>query len=280
MRCGLLVAIGAAAILGCMRVDFPTACQIDPNDPRCVDASQADDEDARYPEDDEQDGRVTDARPDDTADSAVPPDAELAADAFAADVTTEDTSPIAFDASRDTGHDGDITAADGHRDVDVTTSDATVAADAPRDSAVSDTTAPVCTPGTWRCAGSKLERCDSNRFQLVIDCGSAAACTPELARCGDCTPGEYSCLAEERRRCSAMGLWETVQVCASGALCRKSTGPNCEKPMCVPGQSTCTNDNEVAVCNADQASVTMVRCQANQMCCSGKCVAFNFGGCR
>lgn len=58
-------------------------------------------------------------------------------------------------------------------------------------------TAPGCTPGTRRCNGQFLERCEENRWRPQQRCLTAALCDPSgTGSCGAaaCQPGEYRCV--------------------------------------------------------------------------------------
>lgn len=110
-----------------------------------------------------------------------------------------------------------------------------------------DVCAPVCRPGTFRCAtaggaanGPRLEECneDGDGWTLVQTCGSPALCDAAGETCDQCVAGEYSCNAGALRDCDANGNWRVASSnCQGTGTARTCSGNTLNVETCDAGET-------------------------------------------
>lgn len=100
-----------------------------------------------------------------------------------------------------------------------------------------------CKPGTYYCAGAKLQHCGTDGLTWITDrtCASEAECDALAKDCHECTPGERSCNGKQLRICKDR-KWVNLDLCGSDALCQASLQADvCKEPGCaVAGMYQCS----------------------------------------
>lgn len=116
----------------------------------------------------------------------------------------------------------------------------------------------TCTPGTTRCEGNDVQRCDTRGagYEPVTTCSNGAVCTTSgtTASC-TCTPNAYQGCA----------LGDVFQFNSCGV--RGSLVTDCVSPeVCTPGATpSCRNPNVTTPCLLDS------ECGANRVCIDSRC---------
>ncbi len=134
----------------------------------------------------------------------------------------------------------------------------------------------ACEPDEFRCNGAALEHCAFDRKSFVgqATCDSPDLCNVTLGACAACEPGVLECNGAELRRCKAAGGWETLDQCASAALCSDETG-SCDDPECsAPGSLRCGSGNLLEVCSDGLSWEVIAACATRELCSasSGRCL--------
>jgi hypothetical protein len=129
-------------------------------------------------------------------------------------------------------------------------------------------TAPACTPGKFRCDGSKLMRCNQYRtdYQLVQDCGSPGRCSASTGSCGpqDCVPGSLQCSGKDFQVCTPNRTWQTSETCAGTDQCDLST--RCRPAVCNVTDYRC-NGAALERCNVDGTDwIGVHTCETEALC--------------
>jgi hypothetical protein len=92
-----------------------------------------------------------------------------------------------------------------------------------------DLTSAGCTEGAVECHGAVLQRCDSNQFATIDDCGSRGLmCAPTLKACTPCIPRERACQGHDVLECDDRGQQSTRV-----ATCDDDHGYACRRGGCV-----------------------------------------------
>lgn len=133
---------------------------------------------------------------------------------------------------------------------------------------------PLCSPGTYRCTDTQLERCSDNglSWQLKKICESAALCNATAGDCtaSACTAATKVCMSDELYGCSAdLTQLVSLKTCDAG-MCDQARG-QCD--VCLPNTTVCNGDS-VQSCDAQGKSLTISPCPAAKPKCtgSGQCV--------
>jgi len=129
-------------------------------------------------------------------------------------------------------------------------------------------TAPACSPGKFRCEGSKLQRCNVYRtdYQLVEDCGSPGRCSASTGSCTpqDCAPGDSQCSGNDWQVCAANRTWQTTATCAGAAQCDPISG--CRPATCNVTDYRC-NGAALERCNVDGTDwIGIHTCESAALC--------------
>ena len=131
-----------------------------------------------------------------------------------------------------------------------------------------------CNPGSFRCTGAALERCDdTGTFVSSETCSSEGLCNATAGACTDnaCMPDTLVCAAKGTlQKCNADGsMLSDVEDC----------GPNmCDAQnkrcfACVPNSTSCSNDTFVE-CSADGSTTNEKPCSEGlSECMTGSCTA-------
>jgi hypothetical protein len=128
---------------------------------------------------------------------------------------------------------------------------------------------PLCSPGTYRCEGARLLRCNANRTLYEIeegDCGTAGRCNASEGRCelATCEEGARQCSGNEWQICTRQGTWERQQTCPSAALCEPTSG--CVKAECAVSDYRCT-DQVLERCNINgDGWIPVHDCESRELC--------------
>jgi hypothetical protein len=105
-------------------------------------------------------------------------------------------------------------------------------------------------------------------------CESAEGCSATRGTCGTCTAGEIECNGAELRSCTETGVWETLDVCDSAALCDVEA-EQCQKAECAePGALRCTR-TVLERCSDDLVWEDFQACATEALCNvpAGRCLA-------
>lgn len=129
---------------------------------------------------------------------------------------------------------------------------------------------PACIPGTHRCDGELLRRCDSNRTrygQVDEVCASPSHCNASEGRCQPeaCTPGQHQCSGSDLMRCDPERNWELVTSCPRSTRCDAAAAA-CTPRTCQSGDHRC-DDNVLSRCNAAGTGwVPVHECATRELC--------------
>lgn len=135
-----------------------------------------------------------------------------------------------------------------------------------------------CEPGTGRCNGARAEKCSPDGVWLFVEecarCNGFNYCfaDPQLgAHClaPTCCFPEMRCSGAYLQQCNQAATgFETIELCASAALCEVGlTGGSC-LPGCSPGETRCTGER-LERCNDDLTGYELVeQCSAS---CDTRC---------
>ena len=143
----------------------------------------------------------------------------------------------------------------------------------------------VCAPNTYRCDGSQLETCSSDRkaWDDVAACGSPDQCDPTAGTCRTCAFGEFACNGTVLQTCDAMGHWQAQATpCDSPELChvaadRKSG--SCVQSPCGPGPGHTCSGNRLEGCSPSRDQVLLLdRCGSSLLCDAAKADAQTAAG--
>ncbi|MEY2932273.1 MAG: hypothetical protein RL033_3022 [Pseudomonadota bacterium] len=132
-------------------------------------------------------------------------------------------------------------------------------------------TPPGCTPGKFRCDGSRLLLCNADRTAyntLVQDCGSAGRCNASLGTCTaqECTVGTTQCSGNEYQVCTAERTWQRQEICSGGAQCALS---GCVPATCEVTEYRC-NGAALERCNVNgTAWIPIHTCETEALCNDG-----------
>lgn len=134
-----------------------------------------------------------------------------------------------------------------------------------------------CDPGEERCNGAQRERCRDDQTDFdpigeacdtrdlcVDDDPFNSLCRPPVCQRGPLSGTEFRCQGAVLQRCNDQHTaYDTLNTCATAALCSAGLGFNgCQPPVCAPGQTRCTGDF-LQVCNLDRTGfVSVERCAA------------------
>lgn len=134
-----------------------------------------------------------------------------------------------------------------------------------------------CVPGTARCDGANVRRCDASGASETTErtCSSAAACADGTCVTGACTANALFCDDQDLRQCDARGQSSTlVQRCAPGTYCRDDqASASCSTQACSPGSAVCSG-SVVTTCLGDGSGPKPggVDCaDSKQACYKGEC---------
>ena len=149
--------------------------------------------------------------------------------------------------------------------------------------------APVCAPGSSRCAGDVVEQCNAlgSAYVATIQCAAPTRCqvADGAASCvmmQVCTPGEQRCAGDTIEQCEGDGSgFAATQTCAGGAMCQAAGGvATCQggEPVCSAGEQRCNASCDAEACAADALSFQVIAdCTSSQVCQesggSASCVA-------
>jgi hypothetical protein len=138
---------------------------------------------------------------------------------------------------------------------------------------------PVCAPDSYRCDGDTLRHCAFDRAdwqEATIVCESSDLCSARRGTCAACEPGEAECNGAELRRCSSDGTWETLETCASAALCDEATGICFDADCDEPGALRCGRGGipVLEVCSVDLIWERAEVCASVELCSesAGRCL--------
>jgi hypothetical protein len=137
--------------------------------------------------------------------------------------------------------------------------------------------APACAPNAFRCEGGTLRVCAPDRMSFIDSgpCESTELCSATRGSCGACEPDEIECNGAELRRCTEAGIWETLEMCGSAALC-DAEAEECQKAECPePGALRCGNRPVLERCSADLIWEDFEACANEELCSAsaGRCLA-------
>jgi len=129
-------------------------------------------------------------------------------------------------------------------------------------------TPPGCTPGKFRCDGSRLMRCNVYRTDYLLDkdCGSPGRCSASTGSCAlqDCAQGSNQCSGKDFQVCTPARTWETIETCAGAAQCDPSTG--CRPALCQVTDYRC-NGTALERCNVDGTDwIGVHSCETPALC--------------
>jgi hypothetical protein len=129
---------------------------------------------------------------------------------------------------------------------------------------------PGCTPGRFRCDGSRLLRCNADRTgygpAVVQDCGTPGRCNASLGSCTaeECTEGTTQCSGSDYQICTAARTWQVREACAGAAQCDPRSG--CRPAVCQVTQYRC-NGAALERCNVDgTAWIPIDTCETAELC--------------
>ncbi|HKU43199.1 MAG TPA: hypothetical protein VJR89_33795, partial [Polyangiales bacterium] len=127
-----------------------------------------------------------------------------------------------------------------------------------------------CVPGTARCSGSTLEKCDTagSGFYENMRCASPEACRANEGKCAEpiCNPGQTTCMGDTLQRCRQDRTgFEKVRDCEKGQ-CDANAGA-CR--ACMPGTKRC-NGNTLLTCDSAGMREESMNCAAR--CDKDRCV--------
>ncbi len=132
----------------------------------------------------------------------------------------------------------------------------------------------MCIPGSHKCTGTSLERCNSEgtAYALLKTCATAALCNTSVGDCTQmaCLPNGHTCQGDMLRRCNAtQTAYEDVKMCKPG-LCDERNG-QCDE--CSPSATSCEM-NTATSCSADGQMLARMTCPAATPRCVGigRCV--------
>lgn len=128
-----------------------------------------------------------------------------------------------------------------------------------------------CEPGSFRCEGRQLERCNhEGSYEPKAKCETAGLCDADKGACAEaaCTPEARTCTASGTLRiCNADATgYSHSEACGEG-LCDDAAG-RCN--VCQPGRAQCDGDTAV-ICSADGQSSTTTACQPRSECWTASC---------
>ncbi|HKU36564.1 MAG TPA: hypothetical protein VJR89_00415 [Polyangiales bacterium] len=133
----------------------------------------------------------------------------------------------------------------------------------------------MCMPGTFRCTGAALEKCqpDGQAFGPHMTCATAELCKRDAGRCtaATCEAGDHMCDGNTLKTCnSSQTGWTNVRTCPAG-LC-DAQAETCR--VCNPGQTMCQGGDTMATCDSRGQTYTPQRCSEKTPYClaPGKCV--------
>jgi hypothetical protein len=137
----------------------------------------------------------------------------------------------------------------------------------------------TCSPGSYQCSGTALQLCarDGMKWETLENCETAGLCNTTARGCVACEPGTLQCSANELHRCTEDASWESLEVCASTALCDIGSEMGqlgrCMAPACGSGEYRCAED-QLEVCNTERSGFTTVEtCDSADACnaIDGRC---------
>jgi hypothetical protein len=138
----------------------------------------------------------------------------------------------------------------------------------------------ICVASGFFCVGSNLRQCNElgKGSSLKDTCGNDNLCARGvfLGKCPTpvCQPGERRCSGAAAQICNAQqDGWDTVETCATAALCGKTKKGICDAPACQPGETSCVGNSQ-KLCNADQTDFNLIPCALpTPVCENGACAA-------
>jgi hypothetical protein len=182
-------------------------------------------------------------------------------DSFAPDTTVVDSGSDTKDVGIDSGPDT--------RDSGADTKDAAM------------DTGPVCTTGSYSCAGNDLRQCktDGSGYNTIVTCPSGT-CNAASARCTFCTPGALSCSGNQPTKCNTLGS----AYAANGAAC---VAPQTCGGGGTTGVCGCTPTATATLCAGKECGTVANGCGGTVSCgsctaphtCGGGGTANKCGGC-
>lgn len=133
-----------------------------------------------------------------------------------------------------------------------------------------------CARGSFRCEDGTLKLCGPDRLNWIDrgPCDSADACSATLGACGPCTPDEIECNGAELRRCTADGVWETLDTCEAAGLCDPDEGACLEAECSEPGAFRCGDTPVLERCSDDLLWEEFQACASEELCSAsaGRCL--------
>lgn len=99
-----------------------------------------------------------------------------------------------------------------------------------------------CVPGSYKCDGARLMRCEVDGMKYVDDqlCASVTQCSASKRSCLPCVAGELQCNGARLQRCTPNQTWATLAACVTDELCLQSVKnglSTCTPPGCTPPDS-------------------------------------------
>ncbi len=126
-----------------------------------------------------------------------------------------------------------------------------------------------CKDGEVICINGKLATCDPSLGWLLEVCPEGTECVDGECISNECEPGASQCLDNSVQICAPSGQgWSEPMPCAEGSLCQ---GGICVPESCEPDSRECAG-NMVIVCNEEGTGVTIIECEAGEVCFGGECI--------
>jgi hypothetical protein len=122
----------------------------------------------------------------------------------------------------------------------------------------------ICSPGSYRCDGWRLQRCSEagSHWQLADECPSEDYCDSAQGRCLRCLNGEGFCDEENLFSCNASQDAFQLHECPSKDLCNVSS-MSCR--ACFPGEYQCST-TQLMRCDDQQTWQPADTCATDALC--------------
>ncbi len=140
-----------------------------------------------------------------------------------------------------------------------------------------------CVPGEYQCSQGAFSICnDDLRWELLEQCATQALCEASIdqqsadpSRVPECVPpvcddGTFRCGIEDESALyscpPSRDRWVFEEACATAAACNAEAGA-CEQGVCSLGDSRCTEQGELQICNdTGTAWETLKQCASPDLC--------------
>lgn len=132
----------------------------------------------------------------------------------------------------------------------------------------------VCAPGSSRCAGAGVQRCDAQglSFLPVEPCSGDELCLAGGCVAPSCEPGQRQCQGDAILGCAEGALFVEEDCATQGLLC-DAASVSCQARLCAPGQASCQGDVARVCGPRGDGFVQEVDCAAQgQSCLQGQCI--------